>query len=92
MTTATDPRTDPSAEAVTEPLRVLYLKRAGFATGEIAKLLSLSKSTVLRRLREASEAEISARWRRISTAVMFTLLTASAVVIAAAMATQAWGG
>jgi hypothetical protein len=89
MTTATDPRTDPSAEAVTEPLRVLYLKRAGFATGEIAKLLSLSKSTVLRR---ASEAEISARWRRISTAVMFTLLTASAVVIAAAMATQAWGG
>lgn len=87
MATVTEPKTDP----ITEPQRVLYLSRAGLATREIGRILSLSQSTVSRRLREATEGEAAARWRRFWTVVMFALLTSSAVILAAAVATLAWG-
>jgi DNA-binding NarL/FixJ family response regulator len=88
MTTSTDPR----PADVTEPQQVLHLSRAGLSTRRIAELLSLSQSTVTRRLREASQMEVSARWRRRWMAAMFALLTSCAVTVAAALATMVWGG
>lgn len=84
--------TDPRPADVTEPQQVLHLSRAGLSTRAIAQFLSLSQSTVTRRLREAAQMEVSARWRHRWMTAMFALLTSCAVTTAAALATLAWGG
>jgi orotate phosphoribosyltransferase-like protein len=77
-------------QSIPEPQRVLLLKQAGKSTRQIARELHLSQSTVVRRLREAATEDALLRRRQFWAAVMFVLLTCSAVVLTAAVATLAW--
>lgn len=90
--TTTPTLTDPQPGSVTEPQRVLLLNRAGLSTRRIAELLSLSQSTVTRRLGEARQMELTDRSRKRWRGAMFALLTVCAVIATAALATIAWGG
>lgn len=71
-------------EPGTGPL--LKLARRGLTTREIAAELGMSQSSVSRKLRQLAEA----RRRQFWFGVMYTLLTVSAVTIAAAVASMAW--
>ena len=80
---------DQQPEPGTGPL--LELARQGRSTREIAAELTsqgyrISQSSVSRKLRQIQEA----RRRQFWFAVMYTILTMSALTIAAAVATLAW--
>lgn len=68
------------------PQQLLELRREGKSQREIARLVHMSQSEVQRQL-----AKIDVRRRQTWMAIMCTLLTLSAMTLAAAVATIAWG-
>jgi transcriptional regulator with XRE-family HTH domain len=68
------------------PQQLRELRREGKSQREIARLVHMSQSEVQRQL-----AKIDVRRRQTWMTVMCTLLTLAAVVLAAAVATIAWG-
>jgi DNA-binding NarL/FixJ family response regulator len=94
MTTATEPKTeslpadsDPAID--TGPQAVLQLAEEGLTTREIASRLHMHQSTVVRRIKEASQQRIQQRQALIHTAVL-ALCVLCAIVSTAALATIAW--
>jgi predicted transcriptional regulator len=72
--------------------RLRHLRDAGLSTYKIADMVNLSQSAVSRRLRRMAEDErLLSRtrfWQVVASATAVTCL----LVIAAAVATMAWGG
>lgn len=68
------------------PQQLRELRREGKSQREIARLVHMSQSEVQRQL-----AKIDVRRRQTWMTVMCALLTLAAVVLAAAVATIAWG-
>jgi hypothetical protein len=68
------------------PQQLRELRREGKSQREIARLVHMSQSEVQRQL-----AKIDVRRRQTWLAVMCTMLTLAAVILAAAVATIAWG-
>lgn len=76
-------------ERITGPMRVFI--ESGASSREIAAEFHISQSTAVRRIREFREARRLAFRKHTLVIAMYVLLTVSAVVLAAAVATMAWG-
>jgi hypothetical protein len=76
-------------ERITGPMRVMI--ESGASSREIAAAFPVSQSTAARRIREFRAARQTAFRKQALVTCMYALLTVSAVVIAAAVATMAWG-
>jgi hypothetical protein len=76
-------------ERITGPMRVMI--ESGASSREIAAEFHVSQSTAARRIREFREASRVASRHKVLVTSMYVLLTVSALVIAAAVATLAWG-
>ena len=76
-------------DKITGPMRVMI--ESGASSREIAAAFPVSQSTAARRIREFRDARQVAFRKQALITCMYVLLTISAVVIAAAVATMAWG-
>jgi predicted transcriptional regulator len=72
--------------------RLRHLAAAGLSTYKIADMVNLSQSAVSRRLRKMAEEERLLSRIRFWQATGSALAVASLMVIAAAVASIAWGG
>jgi predicted transcriptional regulator len=94
MTTAaevnTEPLRDESGILDTGPRAVLHLSEQGLPQRTIADLLHISQATVTRRLKEAIETRQAQRVRYVML-LLYSVLTMCAVIVAAAVASLAWG-
>jgi Winged helix-turn-helix DNA-binding len=88
MSQATRPQQAPD-ERITGPMRVLI--ESGITTRELAQKMHVSQSTAARRIREFHAARKLAFRMKVLVTAMYGLLTVSVLVIAAALATLAWG-
>ena len=69
---------------------MLHLAEKGLPQRTIASLLHISQATVTRRLKEAVE-ERQAQRARYLMLTLYSVLTLCAVIVAAAVASLAWG-
>ena len=72
--------------------RLRHLAAAGLSTYKIADMVNLSQSAVSRRLRKMAEEEQLLSRTRFWQATGSALVVACLMVIAAAVASMAWGG
>jgi hypothetical protein len=77
-------------DRITGPMRVMI--ESGASSREIAAAFPVSQSTAARRIRDFRAARQRAFRRQVLVTAMYAALTVSAIVIAAALATLAWGG
>jgi hypothetical protein len=90
MTSAnTRPQPVLTEERITGPMRVMI--ESGASSREIAAECHVSQSTAARRIREFRMAGQMAFRQKVLLTSMYVTLTLCAVVLAAAVATLAWG-
>jgi hypothetical protein len=85
----TRPQPVVSEDRITGPMRVMI--ESGASSREIAAAFPVSQSTAARRIREFRDARQVAFRKQALITCMYVVVTLSVAVIAAAVATMAWG-